>query len=383
MEMEKGRNGRLAGPELLRCIAMMMVVVLHYLDKGKILPALTLEQLGFAGTVSWLLECFCIVAVNTYMLITGYFLGASRMKPGRLVKLYLQVWFYSVGVGAVSVLTGILPIQELTTHDILTMIFPVSMGHYWFITAYVFLFLLLPFVGGAVEKMSKKQLQFALGMMLFFFSVIKTLLPVRMEQDAMGYDCLWYLCVFLTAAYIRKFGLPFLQKSKNCLLLFVGSCLGIFGLTMGLRQIYLATGSLGRMLGVGLEYNHLLPYLAAIGLFGLFLQAKIPAGPGNFAGRIGVYTLGVYLLHENIGLRYAWQKWLGAERIQNAAGLLMWTFLAAVTVFAAGIFADMLRVHIQSGLHRLFGKIKLYRKAAEWVSSADKLFAGEGSSDGV
>ena len=32
---------RMANLELLRCIAMMMVIMLHYLSKGKVLPAMT------------------------------------------------------------------------------------------------------------------------------------------------------------------------------------------------------------------------------------------------------------------------------------------------------------------------------------------------------
>ena len=77
---------RIVSIELLRMLAMMMVVMLHYLDKGNVLPALT-DEMGLNGYVAWGLESLSIVAVNVYMLISGYFLVESGFKPGRLVEL--------------------------------------------------------------------------------------------------------------------------------------------------------------------------------------------------------------------------------------------------------------------------------------------------------
>ena len=86
------KQGRMANLELLRCVAMMMVVVLHYLGKGNLLADLTDPHLTGAELAAWFLECFCIVAVNVYMFISGFFLCASSFKVSRLVQLWLQVW---------------------------------------------------------------------------------------------------------------------------------------------------------------------------------------------------------------------------------------------------------------------------------------------------
>ena len=379
MQKTKKRE-RMANLELLRCIAMMMVIVLHYLGKSQLLVKLTESSLGSVGTAAWILESFCIVAVNVYMLISGYFLCLSTYKISRLIKLYLQVWFYSVGVGVLAIMTGIFPWQDVTVHDLLTFVFPVSMEHYWFITAYVFLYILLPFVGGALRKMTKAQMQIALGTLLAVFCVLKSVLPVRLEKDLQGYDCLWYLCVFVTAAYLRRFGLPFLQKIKNSLLLYVGSCVAVFGLTMGLLQVYLRTGSLDRILSIGMEYNHVLPFMAAVGLFSLFALLKVGERAGTFINKIAPYTLGVYLLHEHIGLRYAWQKWLGAEWVmqhQGAAGVLALaagTLAAVIVVFGAGILFDMLREKVMKGLHFILMKVGLNRRITAAVDKADNIF---------
>ena len=85
---------RQANLELLRCVAMMMVIVLHYLGKGNLLISLEEVWLSPAEVTAWLLESFCIVAVNVYMFISGYFLCTSTFKPSRLIRLWLQVCMY-------------------------------------------------------------------------------------------------------------------------------------------------------------------------------------------------------------------------------------------------------------------------------------------------
>lgn len=376
---DNGKNAsagspRMANLELLRCIAMMMVVVLHFLGKGNILGNLTEKQLGSTKTAAWLLESFCIVAVNLYMLISGYFLSTSSFKLSRLLKLWLQIWVYSVGVGILAYALGICPESEFGTHYLLTLVLPISMGHYWFMTAYIFLYLLLPLIGKTVREMSKGQMQVALGLLLFTFCVLKSFLPARLEMDGQGYDFLWYLCVFLTAAYIRRFGWNFLQKKGCAIALYLAAVLAIFGGTMGLRQIYLHTGSLGLIVKICLEYNHILPLLAAVGLFGVLLKVKVSDGAANIINQIAPYTLGVYLLHENIGVRYVWPQWLGAANVDSVGSLLLYTIGAVALVFMAGILADMLRAVVMKGLHRLLSKWSVYQRVTEKVLGVDEMF---------
>ena len=63
-----GKTKRLANFELLRCIAMMMVVVLHFLGKNGILAPLSQASLAGYEYLAWGVESLCIVAVNVYLL---------------------------------------------------------------------------------------------------------------------------------------------------------------------------------------------------------------------------------------------------------------------------------------------------------------------------
>ena len=378
-----GERKRMANLELLRCVGMMMVVVLHYLGKGGLLADLAGESLNVPELAAWLLEAFCIVAVNVYMFLSGYFLSGSSFRLSRLIQLWMQVWLYSVALGLAGALSGVMRGTELDLHYLLTLIFPILMGHYWFMTAYLFLYLMLPLAGMAVERMTKRQLQVTLGLLLLAFCVIKSVLPLRLEMDGQGYDCLWYLCVFLTAAYVRKFGISILDKKWTGVIMYAGGCLGVFAGTLALRQVYLRTGSLERMLTMFLEYNHVLPFLAAVGLFGIFRKVQVKGKAAAEINRLAPYPLVVYLLHENFGLRYSWQDWLGADRAASAmaeggwsgvGSLLFWTLAAVAAVFLCGILADMARRWIFHLLHRGLSCLSPYRRLVERIEGVDAEF---------
>lgn len=371
---EHGKKPRMANLELLRCIAMMMVVVLHFLGKGNLLEDISGPSMSGTGYLAWFLEALCIVAVNVYMLISGYFLCSSSFKPGRLLQLMLQLWFYSIGVGLLAVVFGIVPAGEVNTHYFLSLLFPVSMEHYWFMTAYVFLYLLLPFIGSGISKMTKKQMQTAIWLLLFVFCILKSILPVRLEADAKGYDCIWYLCVFLTAAYIRRFGLRFTEKKRNSLLLYLGSAAAVWAELFALRTVYLKTGSMQHILQISLEYNHVFVFAASVGLFCFFLKIRISGRFAGFVKKIAPYTLGVYLLHENIGIRYVWPEWFGAARVNSVGSLLLYTFLAAIGMFVFGIAVDICRSFLMRGLGVCVRKVPFGRKLAETIKKEETTF---------
>ena len=152
-----GRSGRQANYELLRIVAMAMVITLHYLGKGGLLTGQE-QAWKTADTLAWLLEAFCVAAVDVYVLISGYFLVDASFRFGKLCMLWLQIFVYSVGVPALLCLLGILPVQEISMERVLTWIFPVLREHYWFATAYVVMYLFAAFLGKAVRQIPQKQI---------------------------------------------------------------------------------------------------------------------------------------------------------------------------------------------------------------------------------
>jgi len=351
--------------EVLRLLAMMMVVSLHYLAKGELLekPA---GPLSLQGHLAWILESFSIAAVDVYVLISGYFLVETGFRCKRLASLVLQVMFYTCLLPVILVITGILPVGEITVYNILQCIFPTNMLHYWFVSAYVLMFLFTPVLNAAVHAMKKKQLQAAIIILLIMESVSKTVIPVRLELDNLGYDAYWFMVVYLIAAYIRLYGIPFLEKKEGkgnrAALCYIGACLAMYLLTMLIRGAYLLTGQFENFIESAYGYNHLLTIGAAVALFYAF--KNLESGEGALSGficRIAPCSFGVYLLHEQVNVRYQWPFWLGADRCGSAFSLLGHWLMAIVTVMAIGLAVDYARSLLFRQAGKLFAGGRLER----------------------
>lgn len=351
---------RIVSIDLLRIVSMMMVVMLHFLGKGNLLPDVA-GSMTVNGYVAWGLESLAIVAVNVYMLISGYFLVETGFKSGRVVELICQVLFYTILVPVVLAALGIIGTDKFTIYYLLQTALPVQMQQYWFITAYIIMYLLSPVLAVAAKTLKREQLRNTVIALLLFFAVSKSILPFQLEVDAKGYDALWFITVFLVAAYIRLYGIPFFAKRGNsrrgmaCYLL---GCVGVYGVMLAVRFVYFKTGSLDHFIESTYDYNHILNLFAAVSLFYAFYHVKIKEDGfiGKMIVKIAPYTLGVYLLHEQMDMRNLWPGWLGATLECNVFVFVGRSVLAVLIVFAAGILVDMARSFLFKTVRRLCRK---------------------------
>ena len=120
-----GKPGRQANFELLRIIAMFMVVILHWNTNSGLLLDVGSPVTG-AGVWSLVTESVCIVAVNVYVLISGYFLSSCTFSFRRVAQVLVQTLFYTVLIPPVLALVGVLSWSEvLNPYHIWNSIFPV------------------------------------------------------------------------------------------------------------------------------------------------------------------------------------------------------------------------------------------------------------------
>lgn len=356
---------RFTNYELLRVIAMVMVVVLHFLSHSDSLLSLNAPVSG-VRILGTLLESFCLVAVNVYILISGYFGVKGSFKPGKAISLLCQIWFYAFLIlAAVMVLGQPAKLQELGIYGAVKYVFPIESETYWFATSYFMLYLLSPVLNGAARNMTKRQLQITITGLLILFCGIKSISPVVFPVDRYGYDLAWFICVYLVAAYLGLYGLPFFKK--HSLLVYAGSSLITFGMVVVLWFGAQRWSSLGYYFTVPFHYNFVLCLTGAMGLFYCFLKLRIREGGAAAAIRkLGELSFGVYLFHEHIDIRNLWYGYL--KRLINPAGeegigfFFMELVCCVVILFAAGILID----YVRSAMFRLasmgLARTKLYKK---------------------
>jgi len=393
-------NMRNYGLDILRCLAMVMVVILHFLDKGDVLRNLA-DEGSFAASdhAAWILEAFCIVAVNCYMLLSGYFLKENSFKLSRLLGLVCKIWLYSVIVGIIGTSLG-LQSDPVDTYYILRLIFPISMGTYWFMTAYIFFYILLPALGIAASRMNSRMMKILIVCLTAFHCIVKSVVPAQMSVDNRGMDVVWYIVLYFIAVYIRRFtvygeagaletgntvnsvsGKAATAKKHNAafwIILYLIFALLIYGEAMVLRAVYLKTGAMSYIINVSYAYNHIFALAASVCLFVFFLVCR----PGEKIGRIfaflGKYSLGVYLLHENISIRYAWEKLFTDGEISSVIATFAIAVFAGIVVFIAGVIVDFAGTLLFGSLLKFLKKAPVFKSAFAALEKADSIGACDG-----
>ena len=151
--MEQKRN---YGIDLLRIVAMVMIIVLHILGAGGIIY--TLEPLTPMYVTAWFLEFAAYCAVNCYALISGYVGIYSKFKISNISQLWLQVTVTTLAITLGFYFIG----ADVTGQDILNSCMPIKNQFYWYFTAYVCLYLLTPALNWFLLNTTKKMARYLL-----------------------------------------------------------------------------------------------------------------------------------------------------------------------------------------------------------------------------
>ena len=358
--------------ELLRIMAMIMIVCLHYLSKGGLLGDPARADMTATGYTAWLVEALCLVAVNVYVLISGYFgvnTAGSQMDNDqrsflevlkRPLRVWRQVFFYSMGIGLIALVIGA---QQFDLYQFFSYCFPIVTEHYWFATSYVVLCLLMPFLNAGVMHLKQRETGYLIAGLLVIFSVSKTVIPMQLPWDKYGYDLIWFIILYLTGAYLRRYEIKWLKSRFRAIALYLGSAVVIFVSFIVIRVFYLKTGRLEDLINYGYTYNYLFCYTGAIGLFLAFAQNQEGSLSERFRKPIELFskaTFGVYLIHEHMNIRNEWPKWFHCEaQLGNTVlGFLTHMILTvlAVYLFCTGI--EFMRIAVADSVKRLYTGLK-------------------------
>ena len=354
--MAEGKK-RQANFELLRIVAMMMVIILHYIVKGKMAVKLSVDS-SLENHIWWLINGFCNVAVNAYVLISGYFLVEAKWRVSKLVKLVCQVLFYSIIVGAIMYLLGnVLQVPaivsayeraaEIRAYDLtrwLNIILPIEYEHYWFATAYVVMYMLSPVLAVAIKELPQKQLKAVIIALLCFFCIPKSINPYLIPTDSYGYDFGWFICLFLIAGYIRCYGISFFNSKAKALAVYIVSTLANWGICAATGAFCRSTGKLEYYMDMTYAYNYILVLVSSVALFYAWTYVEIKEGKfADVVCRIAPFTFGVYLLHENVGIRLVWPYILGADKMSGFPMQILHMLASVIVVFTVGCIVDWCR----------------------------------------
>lgn len=263
--------------ELLKIILTIMVIILHYCNSsmGGLLGNVEKGSLNYY--LSHSIESLCIIAVNTFVIITGYFsCDKKEIKISKPLKLFLLSVFYGVFIsGIIIVLTKQSFSIQLAKEIIL------ASFNRWFVVIYCILYLLIPFINKLISGINKKQFQTLLIINIIFFYIWPTFFTSITLRDN-GYGIINFINLFLTGAYIKKFIKYDISKKKLILIFIIGT-------TITTLFSFVASRAW--------SYSSIFNLINSITLFLLFKSIKIKNN--KTINKLATYTFSTYIIHEN------------------------------------------------------------------------------------
>lgn len=343
---------------------MLMIVIVHtnYLSIG--VP----NQIDIAiSPISsfWriLAEQICIVGVNIFVLISGWF-GIKPSFKG-FCSLLFQVFFW----GIIITLIGLACHLEIPVKSTLK-VFCFG-GYYWFVIAYIGLYVVSPLLNSYIDNTPPKQF---LSLIVCFF-IVEFVFGwiISSESFSCGYSIISFIGLYLLARYIRlhsvklKSTKPIFDILMYCLMTIIPATVSFIGIKHGWTQLH------------PLYYSS--PFVVAASVF-LFLFVSKFKFESKVIDWIGCSTFSVYIIHLHPLIAPYFKSlmqhiWVNYSTFNYSCIVLM---LAIVFLLTCALL-DKIRIHswrliCSSFLDKTICKIEaLYDKLLIGNSNRDRTYA--------
>lgn len=325
--------------ELLRILAMIMILVLHFNGHGKVLNNVETGSIEFY--IAYFLEYACIIAVNVYVMITGYYMVKSRIKISKLIRLELEIIFYSVGINIVLILCNKC---NINMSMIIKSFFPIITKQYWFMSAYMGLYLLIPFINKFINSINKKDYKILLIILTIFLSFIKTIYSKNnVFESNGGYGLFWFIYLYMLAGYIR---IHYKSEISNYKLFVIYFSMIVLQLLIRCINLKINISVINLYVECSLQYNSLFILIESLAIFLLFKNISIKNKVINkIIEKIAPFTLGVYLIHEQPILRSVlWSNIIKpVSYINSGFSIIFILIIDVILIFTACCIIESLR----------------------------------------
>lgn len=194
------KKERIYGLDILRILSMLGIVGLHILNQG-----------GWGASADTALEvlfsrifaavCYC--SVNVFAMLTGYlYADRKTIRFSNLLKLLFTVAFYCAAI--LLVFMAIMPqLFDGYRGLYLYAIFPPFVGRYWYITCYVLLFMMIPYLNAMIRSLQEIHFRRLLLILFALLSVVSTFGMNDYFKLSDGYSPYWLIFCYMVGAYIR------------------------------------------------------------------------------------------------------------------------------------------------------------------------------------
>lgn len=340
----KEKIQRKSNIELLRIVSMLLIISFHYVYKS----GYVFESLSINSFIVKTFYLFGELGVNLFVLITGYFMIKGQFSLKKLIRLILEVEFCHLLALIIAHNVGIITFNNPIRDNIL-LFFPIIKGEYWFITAYILLYIFSPFLNILLQKMEKRTYQKFLIICIIIFSIIPTFFGIffNTTEGFLFYSrFIWLIVIYSVGAYINLYQIN-IFKNKRIIITSAAISFGI--MLLGILIIYKFINIFGKLGTTEVAYfwppNTIPMFILSISIFEIFLNIKIKNN--KIINTLASTTLCVYILHDGMLNPYIWQNIFKTLEHLNNQFSFIYIIGATIIIFIVCVFIDLIRQLIE------------------------------------
>lgn len=345
MIYEKQDNKRKnIGIEIFRIFLMYNIVLFHFSNSWGAVPLTIDTPMSF----NWFVLAVAYLGGGTgncgFALISGYLLYNKSFNKKRVMRFWLEVWFYSVFCGTIAFLLHSTNFP-LNKENIISMFFPVLTNQYWYMSTYIVIMLFSPFLNKMIASLDKEEYQRLLIIAFIVFSLIPSIFTSSRWMVGTNNIAIMFV-MYLVGAYIHMFNMNGRYTIPVSFLLII----------IGVGSIYIR-----KMLCKDpitwfvWETEKIIPVILSITLFLTFknINVRLSEKMDKFITFFSSSVFAVYLLHIGRLREFVFLSWFNDSIAFQHWYFVIWLLVAASIIFLCCIIIDKVRLMIEEHLLKI------------------------------
>lgn len=335
----KQRNSNI---ELIRIIAMFMIISYHYVSHGVIQILSGTNYLDVFWTKGSIVnKIFCsfmlpggTIGVCLFFIITGYFESVSNRVSLKFLKTLL---FYAFVIGFVGGIAAIILLDASVSAVCFNLIkfiaCPVTSNMWWYATSYMILQLLVPYINKGINYLNDE------GLIIFvaiIWIVSQINIAFSLPYNALVFPVFYYLLGALLRRHNSKKSLSKIVITSTLALVFwsiIAMSWFILYNTYGTEHYTQIT-----LFVQTIQYAFLIPACSCM-IFLLFTSIQIK---NNHINQLGKLTFGIYLLHDNVYSReIIWNRLFHVGEHFTEKNFIPYSIITIIIVYIGCALLDL------------------------------------------
>lgn len=277
-----------------------------------------------------LIKTCTIPGTDIFVLISGYFMVKTMPNVKRIVSIWLQMLFYSIGIYVVLVATGYasFSVVELIKHCL-----PVAFNQYWFMRVYFYLLICAPFINILIHSLSEKGHRLLILTGIFLMVLPASVPGISVFNKEAGNGILWFMLLYVTGAYLSMY--PPMRRVQFYSIIAVSMILFAWSSQIGIEYISNRLGYAGMGISRFSTFDSFPIYVFSVCVLCLAICKKSSKSANSLLLFFSGSTAGIYMIHEHPIVRsLLWKK------LQLIDANLWMFFLSAVLIFIFAAIID-------------------------------------------